>query len=162
MAVDFDERGPPATDADIEDLLTILPGGAHADWISFLRTSNGARPAPNTYPIPPDDSGRVRSILSASGVQETRQEVEGGFPEGCVPIADDGCGNYVCLVSSPRECGVAFWDHETGALSVVAATFTEFLGLLEPFDPDSVKLDPADVISVWVAPGFLESLKDDE
>jgi SMI1 / KNR4 family (SUKH-1)/Ankyrin repeats (3 copies) len=39
----------------------------------------------------------------------------GGFPEHLLPIADDPCGNYTCIVlSGPNRGAVCFWDHECG------------------------------------------------
>jgi cell wall assembly regulator SMI1 len=46
-------------------------------------------------------------------------------PESIIPIATDGGGN--AFVLSLRNGHVRFWNHETGALSVVASSFTHFL-----------------------------------
>jgi hypothetical protein len=51
--------------------------------------------------------------------------------------------------------GAVFWDRENEGPDVkVADTFNALLERLEPFDEDAVHLDPDDVESVWIDPGF--------
>jgi hypothetical protein len=64
------------------------------------------------------------------GLQQLTEWVESGMmprkvsSECVVPIATDGGGNGFLISAGGR---VWRWDHETGRLSVVAASFAEFL-----------------------------------
>ncbi len=58
------------------------------------------------------------------------------MPEGCLPIADDHCGNMVVLrVAGDRSGEVLFWDHEQeesddGPLFPLASSFSMFMRAL--------------------------------
>ncbi len=86
-----------------------------------------------------DEFGPIRE--SDSGPDE--------LPTGWEAIAEDSCGNYFVLSESQR---IAFWDHETAELEVLADDFAAFVtGCIEEKE---VELDPSNVISVWIDPDF--------
>jgi hypothetical protein len=64
------------------------------------------------------------------------------------------------LADVDAACGaVYFWDHEQPTPSVqIASDFAAFVELLRPFDPDSIKLMPGQVMSAWIDPDFLKSV----
>jgi hypothetical protein len=63
-------------------------------------------------------------------------------------IAEDESGNY--FVQANLE--VHFWDHETRESKVLAQSINEFIaGCVAPSE---VELEPGQVKSVWVDPGF--------
>ena len=65
-----------------------------------------------------------------------------------VPFACDDCGNYFVQNSGL----VAFWDHETSEITVLARSIDEFLkGLTEP---QTVTLKPGQLKSAWIDPEF--------
>jgi hypothetical protein len=65
-------------------------------------------------------------------------------------VGEDSCGNL--LLCSP-DGSVTFWDHETGAETVLSSTMEDFCdGLVEP---TPVVLRPGQVKRVWIDPAFL-------
>jgi hypothetical protein len=59
------------------------------------------------------------------------------LPEGLVPFADDGGGDYMCLDyrNKPEAPGVVYWAHERGkhdSVFPLANSFSEFLDILQP------------------------------
>lgn len=52
-----------------------------------------------------------------------------GYALDCLlPIGTDGQGNYFCLVLEGEEAGsLIFFDHETGCVTLLAGSFSEFI-----------------------------------
>ena len=100
-------------------------------------------------------------------VAQNRTYYEGRLPKGVVAIAEAAGGNLICL--DVTKGAVFFWDHEGEALQDqapgfdnmqrLASSLSGFLQNLQPFDPKSVVLDPKNVVSIKVKPGFLEKFK---
>ncbi len=66
--------------------------------------------------------------------------LKGRLPDGLLPFANDPGGNLFVVETDPASThGVLFWDHElegdSAALTPIAPTFTEFLGMLRE-EPD--------------------------
>ena len=78
-----------------------------------------------------DPSDRKRLSRSAPGLvrENTTAREWTGFPEAAIAIAiaDDGAGNRLIfrVIEGRCEDSVWLWDHETAALSYVAASFGE-------------------------------------
>lgn len=122
-----------------------------ASYRDFIGRHNGAKPSDNAFSLSGNESG-VRSFIPIEEAATLRDQIE-GFPSHAIPIAEDGCGNYVWL--EPDAGAVFFWDHELDESGVrIADSFEDFLALLRPFDPSSVKLKPGQVIRVWIDPNF--------
>jgi hypothetical protein len=68
-------------------------------------------------------------------------------------IAEDDCGNFFAVLESGA---IAFWDHETDALTPLAISLQQFMANCT--DPASVKLKPGQVKSVWINPEFAKQL----
>jgi hypothetical protein len=129
-----------------------LPASVRA----FVRDHDGARLADNAFDLP-DNRGGVRSFISLTEASVLRQQIE-GFPKRGLPIAEDGCGNYVWL--EPETGEILFWDHEIEDDSILIANdFGAFLAALQPFDPMSVVLKPGQVQSAWIDSDFLAEQK---
>lgn len=122
-----------------------------ASFRAFLRDHDGAKPGDNIFVVPGNQSG-VRAFIPIGDASELRREID-GFPRRGVPVAEDGCGNYVWL--KPETGEVLFWDHEIESDGVVIANdFDVFVAALQPFDTGSVRLKPGQVKHVWVHPDF--------
>lgn len=118
---------------------------------AFARDHDGAEPEDNTFDVPDNQSG-VRAFISLADVPQLRREID-GFPKTGVPVAEDGCGNYVWL--KPETGEILFWDHEIESDGVVIANnFEAFIASLQPFDRDSAQLQPGQVKHVWIHPDF--------
>lgn len=120
-------------------------------WRVFARQHDGAVPQDNVFQTANNESG-VRCFVPLLEAASPRQEID-GFPGQGVPIAEDGCGNYVW--GDPVTGAIFFWDHEIDEPpSPIAPDLGSFLSTLQPFDPASVKLAPGQVLKVWVHPDF--------
>ena len=65
------------------------------------------------------------------------------------PFASDDCGNYFVTTTH----GIAFWDHETGDIELLASTAEEFTANLQAHVP-VMSLKPGQVVSSWTDPNF--------
>lgn len=122
-----------------------------ASFLAFVRDHDGAEPEDNTFDIPGNQSG-VRAFVPLADAPNRSREIE-GFPKRGLPVAEDGCGNYVWL--KPETGEILFWDHEIESDGVVIASdFETFIAALQPFDQTSVRLEPEQAKHVWVHPDF--------
>lgn len=128
-----------------------------ADYREFLSHSDGATPSPNFFDTQGSGNSRVRKFVPAQDLLRLCNEVAGLYELDirALPVAEDAFGNYVLLRTSETDFGnMSFWDHETDEVSLVAASFTDFLTVLKPDTDDlSPELDPGDV-EVWIDPDF--------
>jgi len=64
---------------------------------------------------------------------DRRTIYDGRVPPRLLPIADDPCGNLICIVLNGKDRGkICFWDHECGPkgkhrISVLGANFDNYL-----------------------------------
>ena len=159
MTVPFKKPNPPLSPSDLDDLertLRVRLPGAYRD---FLLKNDGGRPESNIFHIAEQNNeSSVNAFLTASEIISERQRMADRLAPGLAPIGEDDCGNFVCL-NLTNGC-VLFWDHELEGEDntvVVASSFEEFLLSLKPFSPENVRLGK--VISAWIDPEFLKSLK---
>jgi SMI1-KNR4 cell-wall len=124
------------------------------DYLACVRQHNGGSPAPYHLTSPTGAEEIFDHLFSFTpGSREHIVVVAAGLfeylPVGVLPFAEDGAGNYFVFDfrSKPEAPSIAFIFHEnhdelTGyfALTPIASSFTELLGLLHP-DPD---LEPDD------------------
>lgn len=116
-------------------------------------------PGANEFDVGSTNGSGVVAFYGAAEVQATRLELAHRLPRHLIPVADAEGGNYVCLGASTEYSEVFFWDHETEEETRITNTFTDFLRLLRPFDPNSVELKPSQVVAAWIDPALLEEEK---
>ena len=132
------------------------------DARQFLRDFAGVRPGPNDFEVGGTryGLGHINNLKEISALKKSLDEFN---PSTMIPIASDAFGNYFCVETRGQNAGaVYFVDHEIAggdAFSLLAASLPELLSMAQPSDPEQIPFDPSKVISVWVRPGFLESLK---
>jgi hypothetical protein len=119
----FDEVrvGKSATKAEIEKLVD-KTGPLPAELLTFYRVANGVV-------VRTEDTGVDGTMYST---RESRREYVREYPR-LVPIAEDGCGNYECVLrgKGPGEGAVVFWDHEEGGIShLIAGSVSAYVDLL--------------------------------
>jgi hypothetical protein len=145
MSVDFRSRGRLASGDDIARLEDELRATLPRDYVSFLRTVGGGRPAPNQSV---DDQAvelgvAVTDFFDADQLAKEWSKWRARVPARLVPIADAEGRNLVCLSLHGEDRGsVYFWDHETEVedgvepdgrnITRIAASFEEFLDGLLP------------------------------
>ena len=138
------------------------------EYRDFLLKHNGALVEPTEFLI--EDGEESSSICGyfygiAAGefrnLEEEHASNQGYLPDECLAVADDGCGNYVCLAVSGEERGkMFFFDHETdaqcvvGDMRLIATSFHAFLdGLHEGTDepePRGILLFGIMVKAFWI------------
>jgi hypothetical protein len=150
MSVHMIEFNPPTTEAAIakfeQDRGLILP----PSYKAFLLVTNGGVPDDNAFPVEGMQNTNIWGLQRFAGIGVGVPTGElayaydmyaGGIPQGIVPIAGDGMGNYVTLDLRKGTDRVAFWDKRhfwgTGEwresdLYHVANSFEEFLASLRP------------------------------
>ncbi|MBK1869186.1 SMI1/KNR4 family protein [Aestuariivirga sp. YIM B02566] len=157
MAIEL-RRGGRASDDEIARLEEAL-GEKLPDVVrDFFRHHDGAKPENNTFAIGKCNESSINQFIPVREIEKEREQFE-SISSGAFPIAFDECGNYV-LVDLRAGGAVYFWDHELDETVILSKDFASFLALLQPFDINSVELKPGQVKRVWIAPGFLESLKE--
>lgn len=136
-----------------QDLEVSLPG----DYREFVVNHDGLRPQLNIFRVSGANESGVNEFIPLRRIPKECTFIE-NLGDGRIPIAWAEGGNYVCLDISTVG-GVFFWDHEEPERDMkLADSFSRFIELLEPFDPNSVELRPGQVKSAWIDPDFLKSL----
>jgi cell wall assembly regulator SMI1 len=129
--------GEPASQEVLRSVEETLSVALPADYRSFVREHNGARPRPNAVDLPDKrevvmerllrlDSGANENVSRAAQVIRRRRP-------GLVPFGRDPFGNLFCFQYSGKSISaVVFWDHESGLTSTVCKSFSELTALLHP------------------------------
>lgn len=175
MSVAIKKAGPKIEVSDIANVERQFARHLPDDYKRFLLEFNGGEPETNRFDVPATGTASaVRffySILSAEKDDDLVHEqrlLRGRLSDGMLAIAEDGCGNRICLSLTPGDSGtVYFWDHEfereddlTAPLAKLAASFDSFFVSLQKFDPAGSDLAPEQVEHVWVDPEFIRSLEE--
>lgn len=171
MPVTITTRGEKLSGSDLVRLEKQLGIMLPHEYREFLLQNNIAVPQPNQF------RGKkiVTSVSKFFGIGGDKTDdllaqnaiYEGRLPTGVLPIALAGGGNLIAI--SVKDGTVFFWDHEQEAaedeepsfqnMEMLAPSFSAFLRNLEPFQQKSVSLNPKDVVSVKLKPGFHEKFK---
>lgn len=166
MALEFIDPRPAATEA-VDRLELRLGVQLPAAFRTLLTAvSNGGAVKP--VAMVSDLRVGVVAVLGAErsdGLDIEARIVQIGddrLPGGLIPIIDAEGGNLVCLSTRSSDLGtVWFWDHEResggAAVSLLAATFGEFVDELSPLDAES----PTTVEETWIDPSLLAGLDGD-
>lgn len=123
----------------------------------FVDGNDGAAPDGNIFEVAGNGDASVDHFLPVAEIPYWKNLAQ-DLPLRAFPIAADGCGNYV-VIGEGEQGPIFFWDHETGSLTKLAETLEQFLTLLQPFDPESVTLEPGQVIRTWIDPAFKAELE---
>jgi hypothetical protein len=151
------QNGKPASEEAILALEAVLGCRLSDSFRAFAGAHDGAKPEPNIFRNSDSNCG-VNRFIPVNEIQKERPRVE-NIPRRGYPVAWAEGGNYV-FVDEDSNGAVFFWDHELPEESIeLAATFSAFLDLLEPFDISTIQLKPGQVKKVWVDPEFLKRLK---
>jgi len=152
-------KGKAASEEAITTLEAELGCRLSDSFRVFLRAHDGAKPEANVFKIGDKNESGVNRFIPADEIWEERAHIEDFPQEKAYPVARDGSGNYV-FIDEDRNGAVFFWDHELPEQPIeLAANFSDFLDLLEPFDIKSIKLRPGQVQRAWIDPDFVKRLK---
>lgn len=132
------------------------------DYVRFLKKHDGVRPPDNCFRLSKNIACGVSRFIPLRQVLSTREKYLSDLQPHVIPVARAEGGNWVLLELGPRG-KVLFLDHELREQRfVLAKSFQAFLAKLQPFDASNIKLDPKQVISVWVDPEFLTQLREQQ
>ncbi|QDT24786.1 SMI1 / KNR4 family protein [Gimesia panareensis] len=106
------------------------------DYVNKMMKANGGevQTTPDAWVLYPifDTSDKKRLKRTCNDVVRETESARDwvGFPDEAVAIGSNGCGDQLVLLrdkKSPEVSGdeVFWWDHETGALNMVAARFAD-------------------------------------
>jgi len=149
-------NGRSATPGEIARFEGQIGHSLPLSFLEFVRKHDGAEPETNLFKIGEAIESGVNGFIPIGEILVERANIE-GIPSTLIPVAWAEGGNYVLL---DLTSGVLlFWDHEQPNFKIrLVSDFASFIGMLEPFDPASIKLRPGQVESVWIDPDFLKSL----
>ncbi len=151
------KNGTKASAKDIENLERFLDRKLPESYINFVFKFDGAVPEDNLVEAKGFEEGAIgiRSFVPISKIQKLMVDIDYSF-EQTIPIADDDCGNYLCLKLS--DASIVFWDHEEPygyEDKMVAKDINGLLSQLKKFDMSSLdKEGKAEV--VWANSEFIE------
>lgn len=151
--------GSPIT---VNDELFVASLGLRAprEFLDFIAIHDGGAVSSNIIELPDRRLISIESFIPFRTIHGELQKYQDRIPPGCFPIARVRGDNLLLLEDRTRGGRVLYMDHECSDLpSYVAAGFNEFVELMQPFDPSTVRLQPGQVISVWKHPRFDELLK---
>jgi SMI1 / KNR4 family (SUKH-1) len=151
--------GHVAARDDIVTLQELIGEPVNPEYVRFISGNDGAKPETNLFKVGETNDAGVDRFIPISEIPKEMTNIE-NLPSKAFPIAWASCGNYVFLDQGAGG-SVFFWDHELADDPAVklADSFDAFLESLEPFDINSIELEPGQVEEVWIDPDFLKSLK---
>lgn len=151
-------EGSAASQDDIKVLEKFIGEPLLAEFLEFVAENDGAEPESNEFKIGDTNASSVRCFLPVKDIVEEAQHIE-NLPEKSFPIAYDSFGNYV-FINQAAGGAVFFWDHELpDDIVELAPDLNSFLNSIEPFDIESIEIDPSQVISAWISPDLLEKIQ---
>lgn len=125
--------GPSISEEDLRSLEGVLAVALPADYRTFIREHNGARPKPNAIDLPGGrqvvmerllrvEAGAKGNLASASEALRKQGELS------LVPFGSDPFGNLFCFKYSGKTAkAVVFWNHENRSTEKICETFSELL-----------------------------------
>lgn len=172
MPVLMNAKNAGLSEKEVDELQRRLGRQLPVEYRQFLVRGNVFVPDSNRI----TGQGMIGSVVKFLGVSldptedlhATMETYVDRVPVNAIPVALAGGGNLVCI---DLVTGATYlWDHENEAVEgeepdfrnmhLLAESFSRFVDAMEPFDPSTVVLDPKDVVSVKLKPGFAEKFKD--
>jgi len=151
-------KGKTANVKTVRKLETRLGIALSDPFRKFVFSNDGAIPEANKF-IGNEELGcGVDAFISVEEIWHEKSLLN-NLNQLAYPIAWAAGGNYIVIDPNSKN-EVFFWDHEVeNSLTYLAENFDEFLKNLVAFDLKILEDSPRKVISGWVDPDFLKSLK---
>lgn len=148
MSIEWNECHDGVGETEISRVETTLGRRFPADYRAMVGACHGGFPTRSDFQYDDPDYGESESTVGEvlsydedyeDNILQVFEDLRPQLPDGIVPIAHDGGGNYVSFDyrSSADAPSVVFWLHEKPqAKSIVplASTWSEFLDQL--YEPD--------------------------
>jgi len=150
------------------------------EYVEFLKEYNGGRPEANIVKLKECefDSCLISSFFGVNRDDNNHilyqfNILKKRIPGECIPIADVEGGNVICLnLSADRNGYIYLWDHEVELvygekitidnMCFVAKSFTEFLKMIERYNPQNEDLSDYKTLEVYVNPDFLKKIRKEQ
>ncbi len=129
---------PPAGEVAVRDAGRALRIRFPLDFLSVASARQGARPVPQRLVLPDGSGSGVEHLLHfedepfMSNIVSRHSMLDGVLAKGEIPFAE-ALGGDVFLFDyrkTPETPSVAYWSVSGGKIAL-AATFTDFLGMLQ-------------------------------
>jgi cell wall assembly regulator SMI1 len=133
--------GRPATDEQIADFEKIEGVALPEDYRAFLKTHNGGRPVPDSFPIGTDNGSLLDTFFElGAGEGETRDlqtkcdRYARRIPPTMMPIGCDAGGNIILLGVHGEPRGRVYFLDQMNPRPIfeIAPSFEAFLNSFEP------------------------------
>jgi len=131
---------PPIDSGRLDQAEHILGVVLPRDYKECAQCCHGGRPSKNVFAFDDPEIGRMESCIGTllsfaeddnENVIRTHTRLAAFLPEGAVPVADDGGGDFVCLdYSGGPSPTIGYWHHGESKLIPLASSFSEFLDML--------------------------------
>lgn len=120
----------PASPADISSLAAALGHPLPHQLAQWLTLCRGGYL----------EAHSVTNLLTPQQMLRDREDVINDYnkPRSWLPIADDGCGDFYCLICPPDPRAIApvvFLDHEDGTTYLCGSSFFKFLEITLVHEP---------------------------
>lgn len=150
-------QGQTATASDIRLLEHRLGITLPPAFLKFIAENDGAIPEPNIINVGEKNSSGINQFIPVREIPSEMRAIE-NLPLQSFPIGWAEGGNY--FIIDPKVDGkVFFWDHECPEeIVVIADGIQAFLEMLEPFDLNTIVLEPGQVKKAWIDPEFLKDI----
>ena len=141
---------------EIEIVESKLNVNLPSDYKKFILKNNGGHPIKDCFPFLDNKMNKSGCIAwfyamydgeYSNFIKEyyTYKVFRQRLPSDLIPIADDPCGNLVCLcIDGQNKDKIYFWDHENESLelnypwykniSLISSNFTDFINSLFGYD----------------------------
>jgi SMI1 / KNR4 family (SUKH-1) len=135
-----------ASDIEIGEVEAELSIKFPDDYKECVRVCAGGYPKNSNFTFTDQRYGVMQGCLGAmlsfdkddpENFLETYRELSEQLPEGLVPFADDGGGDFICFdyrtTEKPNAPSVVYWHHERNAadsLTHLCDSFTAFIKML--------------------------------
>lgn len=127
---------------------------------TFFKKYNGANVEPNIFEYSDSLQCNVNKFISLKEIVNEIKFID-NLDKFTIPVAIAEGGNYV-IVNVLENGKVYFWDHEEPEIKYpISDNILDFLDQLEPFSVNDIELKKEDIISSWIDPDFLKSIKKD-
>ena len=159
MSVNIRSEQPAPTDLEISEIEDVLGIKLNKEFLEFVRRYNGGVPESNIFRISKDNEAEVAKFIALNAIPQDADFIRKSSGKYIIPIAYDTCGNYVCISNERNDGEIYFWNHEfsdLNALTTIAPSLADFLGMLHPFDTGQIALDSSQVKSAWIDPELLK------
>lgn len=132
----------PIDEQTLEDIQQKIGVKFPSDYVQVAKISHGEPPTPNTIDFGSYEENVVGCLLSFEkhspiNFLHIYGSLKSDLPNKVIPFAKDPFGNMYCFdYRNGEEPTIIYWDHESGSITYVCATFSDMENMLYELDWD--------------------------